>query len=122
MRADSGPKIRSSGSASGSTTVTSRPGWRAEAATSLPIQPAPTTTRAAARSQRAAQRVGILERPQVVDAGELGARDSEPPRLGAGGEQQPVVAGLSPSSRTTLPAAGSSSSLRPSRSSISCSA
>ena len=37
----------------GSTTVTSRPRWRADAATSAPIQPAPTTTTEPPRSSRA---------------------------------------------------------------------
>ena len=36
----------------GSMTVTSRPRWRAEAATSAPIQPAPTTTTEPPRSSR----------------------------------------------------------------------
>jgi hypothetical protein len=40
----SGPKMRSFVNASGSTMVTSRPRWRAEAANSLPIQPPPTTS------------------------------------------------------------------------------
>ena len=41
----------------GSTTVTSRPRWRAEAATSAPIQPAPmTTTGRRGRARRAARR------------------------------------------------------------------
>ena len=39
-----------------------------------------------------AQRVGVLDAAQVVHAVELGAGNREPARLGAGGQQQPVVA------------------------------
>ena len=46
------PSTRSSGTAIGSTTVTSSPRCLADAATSAPIQPAPTTTTAPPRSSR----------------------------------------------------------------------
>ena len=59
----------------------------------MPIQPAPIDHGPRARLRaRAAMRVGVGERAQVVDAVELGARHRQPPRLGAGGEQQPVEA------------------------------
>ena len=57
----------------GAITVTSSPRWRAEAATSVPIQPAPIDDQPAAGVQPLAQRVGVGERAQVVDAVELGA-------------------------------------------------
>ena len=41
--------------------------------------------------QALAQRVAVLQRAQVMDAVELGARDRDPARLGARGQQQPVV-------------------------------
>ena len=72
--------------------MTSRPFWRAEAATSAPIQPAPITTTCPPALEARAQRVGVGERAQVEHAVELGAGQREPPRLGAGRQQQPVVA------------------------------
>ena len=54
--------------------VTSTPFWRAEAATSEPIQPAPITTTRAACASRSRERVGVGEVAQVVDAVEVGAR------------------------------------------------
>ena len=48
----SGPSTRSSGTAAGSMTVTSAPRWRADAATSAPIQPAPMTTTLPPASRR----------------------------------------------------------------------
>src|SRR5581483_10638645 len=47
--------------------------------------------RAAAAKPRL-QRLGVLDRAQVVDAVEAGPRDRRPARLGAGGEQDGVVA------------------------------
>ena len=41
-----------------------------------------------------AQHVAVGERAQVVDAVEVGARDGNPPRLGAGRQQQLVVGEL----------------------------
>ena len=87
--------------------MTSRPRWRAEAANSLPIQPAPTTTTRPPASQALAQRVAVGERAQVVDPVELGARDRDPPRLGARGQQQPVEPELAPSASVTRDRAGS---------------
>ena len=53
-------------------TVTSRPRWRAEAATSAPIHPAPTTTTC---RRDPAVRAGrpILDAAQIEDALEFGA-------------------------------------------------
>ena len=64
----SGPSTRSSGRAAVSTTVTSRAGRaRAAAATSSPIQPAPTTRRVAGRSRALSGR-RVLEGAQVGHA------------------------------------------------------
>ena len=41
--------------------------------------------------QTLAQRVAVLQRAQVMDAAEFGARDRDPAWLRAGGQQQPVV-------------------------------
>jgi hypothetical protein len=50
--ADLAPSTSSSGTATGSMTVTSAPRWRAEAADSAPIQPAPITTTLPPASKR----------------------------------------------------------------------
>jgi hypothetical protein len=39
-----------------------------------------------------AQGVGVLDAPQIQHAVQIGSGDGQPSRLGAGGEQQPVVA------------------------------
>jgi len=39
-----------------------------------------------------AQPLGIRQRAQVVDLVEIGPRERQPPRLGAGGQQEPVIA------------------------------
>src|SRR4051794_7520671 len=76
-------------------TVTSAPSWRAEAANSA--DPAGADDgHVALRLQAPAQRVAVRERAQVVDPVELGAGNRQPARLRAGGQQQPVVAELSP--------------------------
>ena len=72
--------------------MTSRPRCLAEAATSDPIQPAPTTTTLPPRSSRSRSAVGVLDAAQVEHAVQLRAGDREPSRLGAGGQQQAVVA------------------------------
>ena len=46
----------------------------------------------AARVEALAQRVAVGERPQQWTPVEVGAGEVQPPRLGAGGQQQPVVA------------------------------
>ena len=70
------------------------------------------------------QRVGVRDAAQVEHAVELAARDGEPPRLGAGGEQQPVVAQpLAVVERELVARQGPARlRVRPSRSSMSCSA
>ena len=78
--------------ASGAITVTSTPRCRAEAATSQPIQPAPITTSRPPASRRARSASLSPSVRRMVDAVELGARDAQPPRLRAGGQQQAVVA------------------------------
>ena len=83
----SGPRIFSSGRASGVTTWTSRPRSRSEAATSSPMKPAPTTTtrgRAGAGDDRAA----VGESPQVEDVRQRPSGDIEAHRLRSGGEEQ----------------------------------
>ena len=76
--------------------------WRADAATSAPIQPPPTTTTSRlGRAARAARR--SRDAAEVEHAVEVGAGDRETARLGAGGEQQPVVAQPLPSSSATCP-------------------
>ena len=88
----------SAGSSSGSIKATSSPLWRDEAASSQPIQPAPTTTTRplpmASRSR------STSESSTCAGSGllELSARHREPARLGPGGEQQPVVVEHAPSS------------------------
>ena len=77
---------------SGSITVTSRPSWRAEAATSEPIQPAPTTTTEPLCAKPFAQGVRVIDAAEVEHAVQIGSGYREPARLGAGGEQQAVVA------------------------------
>ena len=75
--------------------MTSAPYPRAAAATSRPIQPAPGDDQVAVvpaeGGQHAPQPLGVGEAAQVVDAGQVGARDVEAARLGAGGQQQLVV-------------------------------
>ena len=78
----------------------------------------------AAAVQPLAQRVGVRDAAQVEHAVEVAAGDREAPRLGAGGEQQPVVAQPLAVVERQL-AAGDVSRLtavRPRRSSMSCSA
>ena len=55
-------------------TATSRPRWRAEAATSAPIQPAPMTVTVATAVKPFAQEVGVVNAAQVKDAVELAAK------------------------------------------------
>ncbi len=89
MGAISGPSTRTRGSDAFSTIVTVPPGGRAAAATSSPIQPAPTISRCLGEPGR--------ERQRVVDGaevGHVGARligQRQPARPGAGSQEQPVV-------------------------------
>jgi hypothetical protein len=92
MAPTTGPSTRSSGTEACSTIVTSRPFSRADAPTSAPIQPAPITTTLRPRRSRFGDRVGVVEVAQVEHARQLRAGDGEAPRLGPGGEQQPVIA------------------------------
>ena len=58
--------------------------------------------------QALAQRITVLQRAQVMDADELGARDRDPAGLGARRQQQPVVVVSSrPSASATRDSAGS---------------
>ena len=78
----------------------------------------------AAAVQPFAQGVGVLDAAQVEDAVEVAAGNREPARLGAGGEQQPVIA--QPLAVVERPArlldVFRLTAVRPRRSSISCSA
>lgn len=47
---------------------------------------------AAAALEPGGERVGVIEVAKVVNAVEVGSGDGQPPRLGAGREQQPLVA------------------------------
>ena len=67
MRATSAPSTACSGDALRWTIVTSRPSWRADAATSAPIHPPPTTTTCSGARQRVAQSVGVVDRAQQMD-------------------------------------------------------
>ncbi len=85
-----GPRARTNGSGSGSTTCTSQPSWVAVAATSVPTKPAPrTTTRRPGRS-------ALVEGRRVVhgaDAVPPRERrvEGEPPRPDPGGGDEPPV-------------------------------
>ena len=65
-------------------TVTWSPIWRADAATSQPIQPP-------AALQALAQRRGVGQRAQLADAVQAGAGQRQAARPRAGRQQQPVV-------------------------------
>ena len=67
------------------------PFWRADAATSQPIQPPPITTSRPPPSKRRADRVRVLDRAQEEHAVEVAAGHGKAPRLAAGGEQQTAV-------------------------------
>ena len=64
------------------------PFWRADAATSQPIQPPPTTTTRLAPVSAACSAFAVLHRAQEVHAVEVGAGHGKAPRLGAGGDQR----------------------------------
>ena len=94
---DLAPRTRWSGTGEGSTSTTSAPIWRADAATSEPIHPAPTTTTRPAPRTASPSRTGVAEPAEVVDAVQIGAGDVEPSRRGArrqdrGGERHPARA------------------------------
>ena len=77
---------------------------------------------AAAVPEPLAQHVAVGERAQVVDPVELGARDLDPPRLGARGQQQPVVRQLAAVvERDPRPSGSIAVTVVPVISSISCS-
>ena len=87
-----GPSTRSSGTAAGSTTrhlqaALARRGGDLGADPAGADHDEPAAARPAARAARRSRR-----RAQVEHAVELAAGDAQPPRLGAGGQQQPVVA------------------------------
>ena len=65
----SGPIARSRGTGRTSTTVTSRPRWRALAATSSPMNPAPITTTRSASAEVVAEGEGVVDGAEIVDAG-----------------------------------------------------
>jgi hypothetical protein len=85
-------------------TVTSRPRWRAEAATSAPIQP--DDDGCAPAVHPLVKEVRVVDAAQVQHSVELGARNSQPARLGASGEQQSVVAQHFAVVESHLPARG----------------
>ena len=55
---------------------------------------APPTTTTDGRTDGCHQRLGVLGRPQVVHAGQVGPRHVEHPRRRTGGQQQPVIGQL----------------------------
>src|ERR687898_632746 len=65
-RPTSGPRTRSRGWDSGSTITTSVPRWRADAATSVPIQLAPTTARRRPGRRRAEQDLNLVAGVEAV--------------------------------------------------------
>ena len=67
---------------------------RSEAATSSPMKLAPMTSARRAPLARVDDGAAIGERAQRMDVRQVGARDRQPHRLGAGRQQQPVVGKL----------------------------
>ena len=92
-RPSSGPSTRSSGRASGATTCTSSPRARSDGG-HLEADEARADDHRALRlpRARAMMAAAVGERAQVVHVRQLRARDRQPDRLGAGGEQQRAVA------------------------------
>ena len=74
----------------------------------------------AAAVQPLAQDVRVLDAAQVEHAVQIGAGDREPPRLGAGGEQQPVVARAARRRRASPPARRCPGSSRSARAAARC--
>ena len=91
----SSPSARARGTGNASSNVTSRPFIRQVAATSEPMNPAPTTTTRAAAFVALADGEGVLERPEHVDARDVG-RAREQARAAAGGDHQAVEADALP--------------------------
>ena len=88
-----GPSTCASGTSAASISVTSTPRPRAVAATSWPTKPAPTIASRAPGTSAARRRVGVGERAQDVHVRAAGEH-RQPPRAGAGGDDQLVVAEL----------------------------
>ena len=118
----SGPRIRSNGRPNTSTTSTGAPIDRSEAATSIPMNPAPTiATRppaaAASRMRSQSSMVRSWKMPSRSLPGSVRVRFRPP--VASSRRSNPIV---SPPARPTVLAAGSSDSARvPGRSSTSCS-
>ena len=74
------PSTRSRGTEPSSTMATEAPSWRAEAATSAPIQPAPMTTTRFERDHGLAQLIGVGDAAKVAHPGEVGTRHGDAAR------------------------------------------
>lgn len=89
-RAMSGPTAARSGRSPSSTTVTSIPRSAADAATSRPTKPPPTTTSGPPHAQPGGQGRGVVRIPQREDVPEIGPGDVQPSCRHTGGKQHPV--------------------------------
>ena len=85
-----GPSPRTSGAGSASSTVTSRPRTRHVAATSEPMNPAPTTTTRGPAVERGAERERVVERAQHEDARRGRACPAAVRGVAPGGEDEAV--------------------------------
>ena len=88
------PRTLSRGTLWGKAAVTRTPSCVREAATSQPMKLMPTTTACRIGHGLALDRVALRHRPKLVDPGQLGPRNVEPPVPPPGGDQDLLILDL----------------------------